>query len=246
MKTEDDDDDIDFQYDCLLLLIQSPNFKNPIEKFKDFNCIHFPDTKEHSHYQYLIHEQFKGLINILLDTLTNDWGIGEDQFLIASQKGLKDPENKQYFEELINFTDFDYFNDMMIKRNKYIEQLAYQEIDDYLKNKIQTNTNKNKNKSFGHSNSNAKLGNKRGEKIKIRLNKYQNLLSKKQNQINDIVDNPIIEKNMPKKGNDANKTYNNINLKDDKGKKIDPEEFRRRVIENRERKRKLFGDDDDD
>ena len=118
----------------------------------------------------------------------------------------------------------------------------YQEIDDYLKNKIQIN----KNKSFGHSISNAKLGNKRGEKIKIRLNKYQNVLSKKQNQINDIVDNPIIEKNMPKKGNDANKTYNNINLKDDKGKKIDPEEFRRRVIENRERKRKLFGDNDDD
>ena len=51
---------------------------------------------------------------------------------------------------------------------------------------------------------------------------------------------------MPKKGNNVNITDNNINLKDDKGKKIDPEEFRRRVIENRERKRKLFGDDDDD
>ena len=243
MKTEDDDD-IDFQYDCLLLLIKGRDFRNPIEKFKDFNCIHFPDTKEHSHYQYLIHQQFIGLINILLDTLTNELGIEEDQFLIASQKGLKDPENKQYFEDLINFTDFDYFNEMMIKHNKYIEKLAYQEIDDYLKNKIQIN--KNKNKSIGHSISNAKLGNKRGEKIKIRLNKYQNVLSKKQNQINDIVDNPIIEKNMPKKGNDVNKTYNNINLKDDKGKKIDPEEFRRRVIENRERKRRLLGVYDDD
>ena len=40
MKTEDDDD-IDFQYDCLLLLIKGRDFRNPIEKFKDFNCIHF-------------------------------------------------------------------------------------------------------------------------------------------------------------------------------------------------------------
>ena len=53
-----------------------------------------------------------------------DYCISDEMFLAASQKGIEHPKHKKYFEQLINFNDYNYFKKMMCKRNYQILKQA--------------------------------------------------------------------------------------------------------------------------
>ena len=122
------EDDLDWMYDIVLQIIRSPEFRNPIKDFIDDNCNTFIGLDENTFEQGALHKQFVQLIDNLLDTLTKDLGITEEMFCHAAKKGLNDPKAKKYFEQLISFTNYNYFKNLMTKRNFQLEELAYKQM----------------------------------------------------------------------------------------------------------------------
>ena len=122
------EEDLDWMYDIVLQIIRSPEFRNPIKDFIDDNCNTFIGLDENTFEQGALHKQFVQLIDNLLDTLTKDLGITEEMFCHAAKKGLNEPKAKKYFEQLISFTNYNYFKNLMTKRNFQLEELAYKQM----------------------------------------------------------------------------------------------------------------------
>ena len=120
--------EIDWIYDCVLQIVKSPEFRNPIKDFVDENCNSFIGVEENTFEQGGLHKEFIELVDNLLDTLTKDIGITDEMFCLAAKKGLNDKNSKKYFEQLISFTNYNYFKNLMTKRNLYLEELAYKEM----------------------------------------------------------------------------------------------------------------------
>ena len=120
--------DLDWVYDIVLQLIRSPEFRNPIKDFIYDNCNTFIGLEENTFEQGALHKQFVQLIDNLLDTITKDLGITEEMFCLAAKKGLNEPKAKKYFEQLISFTNYNYFKNLMTKRNFQLEELAYKQM----------------------------------------------------------------------------------------------------------------------
>ena len=121
-------EDLEWMYEVVLQIIRSPEFRNPIKDFIDDNCNTFIGVDENTFEQGQLHKEFTQLIDNLLDTLTKDIGITEEMFCLAAKKGLNDPKSKKYFEQLISFTNYNYFKNLMTKRNFQLEELAYKQM----------------------------------------------------------------------------------------------------------------------
>lgn len=121
-------EELDWIYDCVLQIVRSPEFRNPIKDFVDDNCGSFIGLDENTFEQGSLHKEFTILVDNLLETLTKDIGITEEMFCLAAKKGLKDEKSKKYFEQLISFTNYNYFKNLMTKRNLYLEELAYKQM----------------------------------------------------------------------------------------------------------------------
>jgi len=122
------DEELDWIYECVLQTIRSPEFRNPIKDFIDDNCESFIGLEENTFEQGELHKQFVSLIDGLLDTLTKEFGITEEMFCHAAKKGLNEKKAKKYFEQLISFTNYNYFKNLMTKRNLALEELAYKQM----------------------------------------------------------------------------------------------------------------------
>ena len=126
--SNEENPDLDWMYEVVLQIIRSPEFRNPIKDFIDDNCNTFIGVDENTFEQGQLHKEFTQLIDNLLDTLTKDIGITEEMFCLAAKKGLNDPKSKKYFEQLISFTNYNYFKNLMTKRNFQLEELAYKQM----------------------------------------------------------------------------------------------------------------------
>ena len=120
--------DIEWIYDCILQIVKSPEFRNPIKDFMDDNCDSFLGEEENTFEQGDLHKKFIELVDNLLATLTKDIGITDEMFCLAAKKGLEDEKSKKYFEQLISFTNYNYFKNLMTKRNYYLEELVFKEM----------------------------------------------------------------------------------------------------------------------
>jgi len=127
-------DNLDWIYECVLQVVKSPEFRNPIKDFIDDFCGTFIGLEENTFDQGNLHKEFVSLIDNLLETLTKDLGITEEMFCMAAKKGLNEPKAKKYFEQLISFTNYNYFKHLMTKRNFDLEKLAYQQMMEDKKN----------------------------------------------------------------------------------------------------------------
>ena len=121
-------EDNSWMYDYILQTIRSPEFRNPIKDFIDDNCNTFIGLEENTFEQGELHKQFIQLIDNLLETITKDIGITEEMFCMAAKRGLNDAKAKKYFEQLISFTNYNYFKNLMTKRNFQLEELAYKQM----------------------------------------------------------------------------------------------------------------------
>jgi hypothetical protein len=62
----------------------------------------------------------------MLEVMLIELDCTQEHFIVVASKGLNNPEDKKYYEQLIACDNFLYFKNMMIKRNIQIEEQAYQ------------------------------------------------------------------------------------------------------------------------
>ena len=130
MSTLNRDEDLfNWIYDTVVQIVKSPEFRNPLKDFIDDNCGSFIGVEENTFEQGAIHKEFITLADNLLETMTQEIGITEEMFCLAAKRGLEDQkENKKYFEQLIAFNNYNYFKNLMTKRNLHLEKIAYEEM----------------------------------------------------------------------------------------------------------------------
>ena len=135
--------DNEWYYDYILETISSPQFRNPIKDFIDKNCYSFVGTEENSLEQGNLFKQFTKLVDNLLEKSLTELGITEEMFCLAAKKGLENPVAKKYFEQLISFTNYNYFKSLMTKRNIQLEEMAMSQMNGEPINNKKKKKNKN-------------------------------------------------------------------------------------------------------
>ena len=118
------EDSNDWVYDYIFGKISSPEFRNPIKNFIDENCSSFIDVDENTFQQGALFNEFTQLVDNLLEKILQDCNLTEEQFVLASKKGLDNEKHKKYFEQLISFNNYNYFKNMMTKRNYQFIKMA--------------------------------------------------------------------------------------------------------------------------
>ena len=165
-------------YNWIAIKISSPSFRNIIKDFIDDNCSSFIDVEENSFQQGELFNEFNQLIDNLLDDLLVEGGLTQEQFLVASQRGLEDKKYKKYFNQIINLTsDYNLFKAVMTKRNYQLIKRVEEQMD-----KVQKEKELKKQKEIERrlKIENQKKGNKKSnreieeEKHRILLNQYLN------------------------------------------------------------------------
>ncbi len=136
-------DENEWYYDYILETISSPQFRNPIKDFIDKNCYSFVGSEENSLEQGNIFKKFTKLVDNLLETSLTELGITEEMFCLAAKKGLENPVAKKYFEQLISFTNYNYFKSLMTKRNIQLEEMAMSQMNGEPINNKKKKINKN-------------------------------------------------------------------------------------------------------
>lgn len=107
-------------YKKIIKIISSSTFRTPIKDFIDENCSIFTDIEENTFQQGGLYKEFCELIENLLQSVLKDNNITEEEFAAAAEKGLTIESDKKYFEQIIQFNDYNYFKKMMIHKNYQI------------------------------------------------------------------------------------------------------------------------------
>ncbi|CAD8099469.1 unnamed protein product [Paramecium sonneborni] len=115
-------------YASILQYLVSPIWNISISEFIDQNCIIFDDEEENKLEYQALFKKYKRLMANLIDEMMNELGVTEEQFAQQVEKGLKQQQDKQLFEQLLTIDNFMVFKTQMIKRNKELELEALQEI----------------------------------------------------------------------------------------------------------------------
>ena len=112
-----DKNDPDSIYNWVAKKVSGPSFRNIIKDFIDDNCSLFIDIEENTFQQGQIFNEFNQLLENILNDVLEEGGLTQEQFLEAAQKGLEDKKYKKYFDQLLNFGDYNFFKRCMTKRN---------------------------------------------------------------------------------------------------------------------------------
>ena len=118
-------------YNWVAIKVSGPSFRNIIKDFIDDNCSLFIDIEENTFEQGQIFNEFNQLLENILNDVLEEGGLSQDQFLAAAQRGLEDPKYRKYFDQLLNFGDYNFFKRCMTKRNytlikRFEEQISQQ------------------------------------------------------------------------------------------------------------------------
>ena len=109
--------------------ISGPHFRNPLKNFIDENCITFIDVDENTFEQGQLFKELNQLLDNLLEEVLKDGQLTQEDFLKAAEKGTSDPKYKKYFNQVINFGDYNFFKSIMTKRNYQIIKMAEQQME---------------------------------------------------------------------------------------------------------------------
>ena len=119
---------LDQSYKKFAQIITGPNFRNPIKDFMDENCTVFTEAEENTFEMGGYYNEFLKLLENLLNKIKKELNITEDQFLEIMNRGLNDPKYKRYFQQLINFNNYQYFKKIMVNRNYQIIKIIEDEM----------------------------------------------------------------------------------------------------------------------
>ena len=115
-------------YNYVAKRISGPTFRNPLKNFIDENCITFIDVDENTFEQGRLFKELNQLLENLLDDVLKDGQLTQEDFLQAAAKGVEDKQYKKYFNQVINFGDYNFFKSIMTKRNYQIIKMAEQQM----------------------------------------------------------------------------------------------------------------------
>ena len=234
-----------YLYKSLCEKISGPSFRNPLKNYIDENCSSFINVEENSFEQGQLFKEMNQLLENLLQKVLFELQISQEEFIKLAEEGLKDPFYKKYFNQIINFGDYNFFKNIMTKRNYQIIKMAEQQMrieqtikkeDDELSkaiaisleeenknqrnNQIEDNYNKlteivNLNKILKGGEPSKKEELKQVEPDELNINQNNNHFLLNSNQ---IVNNTLISKDLKKNQKYINNDINNINI--NKGQEI--------------------------
>ena len=139
-------------YNWIAYKVSSPEFRNPLKNYIDENCSTFVDIDENSFEQGQLYKEINLLIENLLKDVLEEGQITQEDFLKAAERGMEDKKYKKYFNQIINFGDYNFFKSVMIKRNYQIMKMAEQQMNQQEQEpEQQENTPENKNEGAGEN-----------------------------------------------------------------------------------------------
>lgn len=117
---------IEWFYDYLVQFLKSPGWSLLIVQFIDDHCIHFTNDQENklmysSIFEVISIQDFKKMIDSLLENLLKELNISPELFLQIVDMGMSSPSDRKVFEQLIACESFMSFKKLMIRQNKGIE-----------------------------------------------------------------------------------------------------------------------------
>ena len=118
-------------YQYVAKSISGPSFRNPLKNFIDENCITFIDIEENTFEQGQLFKEMNLLLENLLADVLAEGELTQEEFLKAAERGLEDKKYKKYFNQVINFGDYNFFKNIMTKRNYQIIKMAEQQMEKY-------------------------------------------------------------------------------------------------------------------
>ena len=128
-KKPPDKNNLDDIYRYVAKRISGPSFRNPLKNFIDENCITFIDVDENTFEQGQLFKELNQLLENLLQEVLKEGDLTQEDFLVAAEKGINDPKYKKYFNQVINFGDYNFFKSIMTKRNYQIIKMAEQQME---------------------------------------------------------------------------------------------------------------------
>ncbi|GCB78222.1 hypothetical protein scyTo_0016800 [Scyliorhinus torazame] len=97
----------------------------PVTDFIEQNCAVFDDEEENKLSYTEIHQDYKNLVEQLLEGYLQDVGIQEDQFLEACNSPLAQSESFQpVFQPVLAAEDFQVFKSLMLQKNVELQLQA--------------------------------------------------------------------------------------------------------------------------
>eukprot|EP00743_Colponemidia_sp_Colp-15_P001413 GILK01001550.1.p1 GENE.GILK01001550.1~~GILK01001550.1.p1 ORF type:complete len:467 (-),score=130.55 GILK01001550.1:826-2181(-) len=113
--------DEDWIYDYILQFLKSPSWTVPILSFIDDNCVVFDNEEENKFIYTDIHNQFKEMIDNLLDLHLSELGLSPEALVTALSKGNNQDVHAVILEQLLAAEDFLNFKKLMVRRNMELE-----------------------------------------------------------------------------------------------------------------------------
>lgn len=184
-------------YNWLSYKITSPAFRNVIKDFIDENCSSFIDVDENTFEQGQLFNEFTQLVENLLTDVLEEGGISQEQFLSFAERGLQDPKYKKYYDQLINFTEYNYFKKLMTKRNYQLIKRLEEELAKAQGIK-QTPVQPEVPKKEANNDNNAKLPNETDEEMQRRL-LHQFLNQEEEEELQKAIKKSLEEEERKKK-----------------------------------------------
>ena len=125
-------------YDTIIDAVQgylgSSEWKHLITTFVSNHCAIFADIEgEHDHGQYQIFQEFRTMVDGMVDGVLSDVGSTAEEFIEACEAKLQQPDQgprdaalKALLTQLLTFEDFMLFQKMMHEKNLEAESMEYQ------------------------------------------------------------------------------------------------------------------------
>lgn len=117
-------DDSEWVLESIAGFLSSPDWLIPLADFMDNKCSVFDDEDENKLSYTEIHQQYKQLVERLLENYTQEVGISEQQFLHACSSVSKTKTLQAVFRPVLATDDFQMFRSLMVQKNMELQLQA--------------------------------------------------------------------------------------------------------------------------
>lgn len=119
------EDDSEWVLESIVGYLGSPEWVIPVTDFMENKCTVFDDEEENKLSYTEIHQQYKNLVEKLLENYMQDVGINEQQFLDACTSPFAKSKTLQIvFQPVLATDDFQMFRSLMVQKNMELQLQA--------------------------------------------------------------------------------------------------------------------------
>lgn len=119
------EDDSEWVLESIVGYLGSPEWVIPVTDFMENKCTVFDDEEENKLSYTEIHQQYKKLVEKLLENYMQDVGINEQQFLDACTSPFAKSKTLQIvFQPVLATDDFQVFRSLMVQKNMELQLQA--------------------------------------------------------------------------------------------------------------------------